>query len=136
MRDFGALVAKRLVGGETLLLKGTLGSGKTTFVQGLAAGLGVTGTVTSPTYTVVAEYEVPDHPSIETMVHVDLYRLDEHRAVEDISVQSVLERLGEASRITVIEWADRLGDEAPDGISIAFTHGVREDERLVEVYGT
>lgn len=133
MLAFGQEIGQGLRGGEVFFLQGVLGSGKTTFVQGVASVLGIAETVTSPTYTVVAEYGVSDHPSIETLVHVDLYRLDEHRVAEDASVQRVLERLGEAGVVTFIEWAEKLGEVGFNPTVIAFEQTEEEGERLVTI---
>ncbi len=122
-------LAARLRGGEVWLLSGPLGAGKTTFVQALARELGVQDIVNSPTYTIAAEYAVPDHNFIKTLVHVDLYRLSEH-AGGDPAVRDVLERAGK-ERLTVIEWAERLGESVPAGTWIRFDYGDEAGERVV-----
>lgn len=134
MQSVAAEIAKQLKSGDMLLLYGELGSGKTTFVQGLARALGITDPVTSPTFTIVGEYVVAAHPTITTLVHVDLYRLDEKNAARDPAVRDVLERAHDPGRLTVIEWADRLGEAALTGArKISFAHGESPDERLCDV---
>lgn len=115
-----------------LLLYGELGSGKTTFVQALAKALGISERVTSPTFVIVSEYAVQNHPSIKTLVHVDLYRLEGEQVESDPAVRDVLERADDPLRLTVIEWADRLGENAPKTAQrISFEHGPTPTERTL-----
>ncbi len=90
-------------GGEILLLRGDLGSGKTCFVQGLAAGLEVPPEfqVTSPTFTLHAEY-----PGRLLLNHLDLYRLDEPAMLEGLGIE---EMLIDRRAVTAIEWPELLG---------------------------
>ena len=98
--DLARRFAADLRGGDVLLLSGNLGSGKTTFVRGLAAGLGIDpDEVSSPTFTLIHEYR----GGRLTLYHVDLYRLD-RAATEDLG----LEELGVADGVLAIEWPDRL----------------------------
>lgn len=133
MHQFARNVASKLAGGEILLLLGELGAGKTTFTQGLARALGVAQDVTSPTFTIISEYMVTNHPTITTLVHVDLYRLDSAHVEGDMMIQEVIETAGESYQVTVIEWADRLKTLPPAGKRLAFTHGSTSQERVVEV---
>lgn len=137
MRELAAESLRRASRGGVLLLSGPLGAGKTTFVQALAEELGVTETVNSPSYTIAAEYAVTGHPTITRLVHIDLYRLAQEEAVQDVAVQAVLDEVGEPGRLTVIEWAERLPvkslrDHGARGRWIRFQHGATEGERLVD----
>lgn len=132
MYEFAVGVVKQLHPGDVLLLSGPLGAGKTTFVQALAKALGVEGKVASPSYTIAAEYEVKNHPMIQRLVHMDLYRLAVEGAANDVAVRAVLEEIGEPGRLTVIEWAERLGELTPAGRWLRFEHGETENERLVD----
>ncbi len=91
-------------GGETILLFGDLGAGKTCFVQGLAAGLLVPESlrVTSPTFTLHAEY-----PGRLVLNHLDLYRLDDPASAENIGVGDML---ADRAAVTAIEWPEMLAD--------------------------
>lgn len=92
-------LAGRLAPGDVLLLEGPLGAGKTTFVRGLARGLGVAGHVASPTFQLLRVYDgaVP-------LAHADLYRLEDPvPALADLGLEELLDR-----GVAVIEWGDRL----------------------------
>jgi len=96
----GRELATRLSAGSAVLLIGPLGAGKTAFVRGLAEGLGVKpGDVSSPTFTLIQEYRGGRVP----LLHVDLYRLDDPREIEELG----LEELGEPA-VLAIEWAEKL----------------------------
>jgi tRNA threonylcarbamoyladenosine biosynthesis protein TsaE len=137
MHELAAELVKQTRGGEVWFLIGELGAGKTTFVQGVTAALGITERVTSPTFTIVGEYSLPPDKGgqrgVSALAHADLYRLDEKTAASDPAVQDVLERAGEAGRLTVIEWADRLGEAVPAGTKrLRFQHGEHQNERVVD----
>jgi tRNA threonylcarbamoyladenosine biosynthesis protein TsaE len=98
-------VAATLRAGDVVLLSGTLGAGKTAFVRGLAAGLGLNpDDVSSPTFTIVHEYR----GGRLSLYHADLYRL-ERTATEDIG----LEEMGVKDGVLAIEWPDRLTHALP-----------------------
>ena len=125
-------VARNIKPGDVLLLEGELGSGKTTFVQGLAGALGVEEAVTSPSFTLVTEYAVAGRAGISKLVHLDLYRLGDNEAPVDMMIEETLRETG--GKVTVIEWADKLGDKVPAGAKeIIFGHGGRKNERVVEM---
>ena len=112
--DETADVARALAGtlqpGAVLLLSGQLGAGKTAFVRGLAAGLGIDpDEVSSPTFTLVHEY----HGGRLTLYHADLYRL-EKTATEDLG----LEEKAVAEGVLAIEWPDRLTHALPGATTI------------------
>lgn len=147
MQNLARDMVSTLRSGDVLLLYGELGSGKTTFVQGLARALGIADHVTSPTFTIVGEYSVGDQAApqgeprsaeregVDTLVHVDLYRLEEKTAAQDPAVRDVLDRAGDPGRLTVIEWADRLGEEIPKTSQrIGFKHGEMSEERSLTFY--
>lgn len=109
----------------TLALHGDLGSGKTCFVQGLAAALGVKRTVTSPTFVIANEYK-----GNRPLYHVDLYRLASSREAAGAGIEEYTATDG----ITAIEWAERADDILPpDTVHIRFETGKRPSERRITV---
>jgi len=127
-------VVRDIKPGDVLLLEGELGSGKTTFVQGLARTLGVKDKVTSPTYIIGAEYEAEGEGGIRRLVHIDLYRLSEEEAGREAAVKEMLDSADKGGRVTVVEWADRLGKSSPKGAwQLVFLHGQRVSERVVKI---
>ncbi len=100
----GETLARRLGAGDVVAYRGDLGAGKTAFTRGLARGLGCTGRVTSPTFTVVNEYEgrLP-------LFHFDLYRLDGEDALYDIGWEDYLDRGG----VCAVEWSERAEAALP-----------------------
>jgi len=97
--------AAELTGGEVIALYGVLGAGKTQLVKGIARGLGYSGDVTSPTFTIVHEYRGGRLP----LYHLDLYRLKSESDGIDIGLEEFLPSDG----VTVIEWPDRLASILP-----------------------
>ena len=103
-------LAARLKPGDVVLLSGNLGAGKTAFVRGLAAGLGIPPEdVSSPTFTIVHEYR----GGRVTLYHVDLYLL-EKTATDDLG----LEEMGVKDGVLAIEWPDRLTHDIPGAMSV------------------
>lgn len=101
-----------MVGGEIIALQGDLGAGKTTITQGIAAGLGITSRVTSPTFIIQRTYEVPGGKgSIQSFYHVDLYRLAQ--ADDDAQELGITHEWGRPENVFVIEWPDRLSQLPP-----------------------
>jgi tRNA threonylcarbamoyladenosine biosynthesis protein TsaE len=120
----GAL-AGVLVAGDVIALSGDLGAGKTTFVRSAAQALGVTEPVTSPTFTIVHEYD-----GALPVVHVDAYRLDS--AAEFVSVGS--DEFLTDDTIAFIEWAQHVEGALPsDRIEVSLTWGDGPDDRIVEL---
>jgi tRNA threonylcarbamoyladenosine biosynthesis protein TsaE len=111
--------------GDVVVLAGELGAGKTTFAKGLARGLGVIDTVTSPTFTIVQHYvgRVP-------VAHVDVYRLDRMQELHDLGFEELIE-----SGVTIVEWGDAIAPVLPrDRLTIRM--GTVEDDdraRTIEI---
>ncbi len=103
-KAIGAALARLLGPGDVVGLTGDLGAGKTRFVQGAAATLGVTEPVSSPTFMLVREYDgdLPVH-------HVDAYRLTGPGELEDLGLEEVLA----ADAVVFVEWADRVAGSLP-----------------------
>lgn len=123
-RAIAATLATTLQPGDVLLLAGDLGAGKTAFVRGLAAGLGLdSDEVTSPTFTLVHEYRGGRLP----LIHVDLYRLD-RAELDEIGLDQDLGAAG----IIAIEWPERLTRSMPHAISVHISDR-GGDTRAIEI---
>lgn len=134
MHDLAGRAIEGVAPGSLFLLFGELGAGKTAFTQGVALALGIQELPTSPTFTIVSEYAVPNHPVIRVLVHLDLYRLSAHEAHTDPMVQEAISQATNPERLTIVEWADRLGDKLPDRVwKLIFMPGVNEGERIVDI---
>ena len=115
MRELGERLAGLLRAGDLIVLSGPLGAGKTTLTQGIGAGLGVRGPVTSPTFVIARV-----HPSLRggpDLVHADAYRLGSRAEVDDLDLDTDVD-----SSVTVVEWGENLAEGlAPSFLEIAIT---------------
>lgn len=116
----GTRLGELLRGGELLLLDGQLGTGKTTFTQGLAQGLHISEVISSPTFTLLKEYAGQPLPAVETpahepamgpaLYHFDLYRLDEPEEILDLGFEEYFSGSG----VSVVEWSEKADAFWPD----------------------
>ncbi|BDE97600.1 tRNA (adenosine(37)-N6)-threonylcarbamoyltransferase complex ATPase subunit type 1 TsaE [Raoultibacter timonensis] len=106
-KQLATTLAPYLRAGDVIVLNGDLGAGKTQFVQGVAAGLGIGGPVTSPTFNILLSYMDGKLP----LFHFDLYRLDASDQLEDIGYYETVDGPG----ATFIEWGDKFPDALPYG---------------------
>jgi len=103
MRELGRRLTAQLAAGDLIVLTGDLGAGKTTFTQGLGAGLGVRGDITSPTFVIARVHpSVTDGPAL---VHVDAYRLGGLDELDDLDLDASLD-----GAVTVVEWGGGLAE--------------------------
>jgi tRNA threonylcarbamoyladenosine biosynthesis protein TsaE len=127
MRSLGRRLAADLRAGDLLVLSGPLGAGKTTLVQGIGAGLGVRGPVTSPTFVIARV-----HPSLRggpALVHADAYRLGGVAEIDDLDLDS-----DAASSVTAVEWGEGLAEGlSEDRLEILI--GISGDRRTVRISG-
>jgi tRNA threonylcarbamoyladenosine biosynthesis protein TsaE len=128
--EAGAAIATRLRPGDTVLVSGELGAGKTTFVRGACRALGVEGPVTSPTFTIGQVYggRAPDGGAIE-IAHIDLYRLPT-LAGED---PALLDDYLTPERIGFVEWPDLATAAAPRIAARVTIEHLGADRRVIEV---
>ena len=124
----GERLGASLSPGTVLAYRGGLGMGKTAFTRGLARGLGCTGRVTSPTFTIVNEYEgrIP-------LFHFDMYRLPDSDALFDIGWDDYLDRGG----VCAVEWSEQVDDALPeDSIYVTISrHPDHDNWRIIEIEG-
>jgi tRNA threonylcarbamoyladenosine biosynthesis protein TsaE len=113
----GQKLGEILSPGTILLLRGELGAGKTSFVQGIGQGLGITEAIVSPTFTLVSEYSEGRIP----LYHLDLYRLGE-REVENLYLENYYFGLEVPLGITAIEWSERLPVKPPSYLDIELVY--------------
>ena len=126
--DAGASLAARLEPGSVIAFTGDLGAGKTAFTRGLARGLGVTERVTSPTFTIVNEYEGGRLP----LFHFDMYRLGSSDELFDIGWEDYLCRGG----ICAVEWSENIEDALEeDAIRVDIRRGKHDDQRIITITG-
>ena len=115
--NVGYTLAKSLDLGKTILLFGNLGAGKTVFSRGFARGIGITEPVSSPTYTIVQEYDIPTGGRL---YHLDLYRIN---GVESALAFGVDEFIDDPNAIRLIEWPMRIDGILPDDcIKVSIEH--------------
>jgi len=102
-KNFAKKYAKKLRGGEVLALYGELGSGKTTFTQGLTLGLGIKKRVISPTFVIMRDYAIPQKSY--RLYHLDLYRINNALDIKSFDFHELVE---EGNNIIVIEWPEKI----------------------------
>lgn len=124
-RALAARLAELARPGDIVVLAGEMGSGKTAFAQGFAVGLGVKDTVTSPTFTLVRDYQ-----GRVRMHHIDVYRLDHLREVTELGLAELLDDGG----VTLIEWGDVVLPVLPtDFAEVRLQYGADDDERQLAI---
>lgn len=130
-KTLGRKIADTLKGGEILALFGDLGTGKTTFVQGLAEGLGYTGRITSPTFILMRGYPVK-HASVDNLYHVDLYRFetDVEKEVVNLGLTDIWQN---PKNVVVIEWAEKINDVLPKNAQRIIFSNKGADSRLITI---
>jgi len=101
-KQLAARLAPLCQSGDVILLIGDLGTGKTAFAQGFAAGLGVAGPVTSPTFALVRQYPCADGEAVETLIHADVYRTGSLGEVAELALAELVEERA----VALIEWGD------------------------------
>ena len=123
---FGKEFADSLKPGQVVALIGPLGAGKTTLTKAIAKGLGVTETLSSPTFTIVCEYETGRLP----LYHFDMYRVHDEDELFEMGFEEYFHKGG----VCLIEWADLVMDLLPkDTIILKLNYGENDETRIVEL---
>lgn len=124
----GGRLANALTGGVVVAFTGDLGAGKTAFVSGMARALGVTDRVTSPTFTIVNEYEGGRLP----LFHFDMYRLESADELFDIGWEDYLARGG----ICAVEWSENVAEAMePDAVRVSIRREGGGSRRMIDIEG-
>ena len=119
--ELGKRIANAVNPGTVILFYGDLGAGKTVMTKGIAAGLGITEMITSPTFTIMQEYEGGRMP----LYHLDVYRIEDPDEMEEVGLNEYIYGNG----LTVIEWAEQIEDILPDdAIKITIERNVENPE--------
>ncbi|MCL2208779.1 MAG: tRNA (adenosine(37)-N6)-threonylcarbamoyltransferase complex ATPase subunit type 1 TsaE [Treponema sp.] len=125
--EVGRQIASLLEAGSILALNGNLGSGKTCLAKGIADGLGIKENITSPTYTIVNEYQNAAFP----FYHIDAYRLNNEKEFEDIGGKEIMNQGG----ICVIEWSGKIQKSLPENIINVNLEITGSQTRLILIEG-
>ena len=124
----GARLAEALDAGRVVAFTGDLGAGKTAFVSGMARALGVEERVTSPTFTIVNEYEGGRLP----LFHFDMYRLGDADELFHIGWEDYLARGG----ICAVEWSENVAEAIePDAVRVSIVRGDGDSDRMITIEG-
>lgn len=122
---FGEKLGKLLKAGDIICLNGDLGAGKTTLSKSIGQGLDIEEYITSPTFTLINEYQgrLP-------LYHFDVYRLNSYEELEDLGVEDYFYGNG----VCLIEWAEKIAEDLPEErLEIWISRGDFDDERNIEV---
>ena len=122
--SFASRLSSMLAAGDTVLLTGDLGAGKSELTRGIAKGLGVAETVTSPSFTILNVYESGRYP----LYHFDWYRLESSEELYELGMDEFLGGDG----IAVVEWPGRCPDAVPEGAVRIRMTAPGENERMIE----
>ncbi len=125
-KKFGLALAEKLKPGSVVALIGDLGTGKTALTKYIAEGLGIKQMITSPTFTIVREYEDGRLP----LYHFDVYRINDVEEMFEIGYEEYFFGKG----VSIVEWADLISEIMPEeSIIINISYGENEGERIYEI---
>ncbi|MFH1522863.1 MAG: tRNA (adenosine(37)-N6)-threonylcarbamoyltransferase complex ATPase subunit type 1 TsaE [Patescibacteria group bacterium] len=129
--DFANKFSKKLRGGEIIGLIGELGAGKTIFTKGLASGLNIKKTITSPTFVLMKIYEIKNNElRIKNLVHIDAYRI---KKAEELIAIGAKEYFNRPDVVTIIEWADRIKKILPKKTEYVRFNNQGGNKRLINL---
>lgn len=126
--EYGRRLAKELSPGKVVALIGDLGTGKTTLTKAIAEGLNIRESISSPTFSIIKEYDSGDLP----LYHFDVYRLEGPEELYHLGFEEYFYGHG----VTIVEWADKVIDLIPDdAVRIEISYGEEPDSRIYHVTG-
>lgn len=128
-QEIAARLIEKVVSGATICLYGNLAAGKTTFTQGIAKHLGIDRLI-SPTFIIMRQYKVINHPVLRNLYHLDLYRL---QSIDEIKAFDVEEIWSDPSNLLVIEWPERFMDILPKNRYDVYLKATSENEREIKI---
>ena len=120
----GNKIGKLLEPGDIIAMQGTLAAGKTTFTKGIAQSLAINETITSPTFTLISEYE-----GIRPLYHMDVYRLNSEEEFIDLGVEDLMYSDG----ISIIEWSEKVMGQLPKKTIIIHIEILENDKRKFNI---
>ena len=122
--ELGKKIGKLLKKGDIIAMQGTLAAGKTTITKGIAAALGITETITSPTFCLISEYQ-----GTMPLYHMDVYRLDGTEDFINLGTDDMLYGDG----VSIIEWSEKIMDELPSNTIVLKITPQEDGKRLIEI---
>ncbi len=123
--QLGEKIGKMLKPGTVIAMEGTLAAGKTTITKGIAKTLGINETITSPTFTLISEYE-----GNMPLYHMDVYRLD---SAEDFLNLGVEDMIYDGKGVAIIEWSEKIRSELPKSTITIRLETIENNERLITI---
>lgn len=140
-QKLGEKIGRDLKKGAVVALYGELGSGKTTFIQGLARGLGIKRRVISPTFVFIRQYLITNHPrprlrlaeggqSPITFYHVDLYRVEKYKDTKGLGLEEIF---ADKNAVVAIEWAEKIKKILPKKRIDVYFEYVSENKRKIHI---
>lgn len=120
----GEKIGRLLKKGDIIAMQGTLAAGKTTITKGIAKALGITDTITSPTFCLISEYQ-----GTMPLYHMDVYRLDGTEDFINLGTDDMLYGDG----VSIIEWSEKIMDELPSNTIVLKITPQDDGKRLIEI---
>jgi tRNA threonylcarbamoyladenosine biosynthesis protein TsaE len=127
-KKLGLCLGKFLPANSLLFLRGNLGAGKTTLVQGIAKGLGVVKKINSPTFNIIKEYSLPKRPNC-SLVHIDAYRIKSAVELINLGIQDSIFQ----NNFVVIEWAENISKNLPNNHILITLTSTSPKTRLLQI---
>lgn len=129
-KDFLSKINSNSEGATLVGLYGNLGAGKTHITKFLAKHLGVKENIVSPTFIIMKFYEIPENNKFSNLIHIDAYRLEESQELLNLGFGNLLK---DPKNLILLEWPEKVLELLPSHKKILIKHGVKDDEREVEI---